>query len=228
MDAIRQAETLRPDLIVLDVVMPDLDGFSVPRLRAGNEAVIFLTARDTSSDTVTGLALGDDYVAKPFSVEALVARVPRGAAPGVAVGAAGRVGRRHVPARPERTSRWAVHRAECRWSCHPPSSGCSPTSCGTRGGCSPRPAAGKRVGLGLRGQSQTSRPISYLRRARSAGTPLIHAARRGIHAAGARRPRLMSGSARLSCALPPAGVLIAVTAVLLIMGGVPPWWTRFG
>src|SRR5262252_4668213 len=79
MDAIRQAENLRPDLIVLDVVMPDLDGFEVcRRLRAmGNEVpVIFLTARDTSSDTVTGLALGgDDYVTKPFSVEALVARV---------------------------------------------------------------------------------------------------------------------------------------------------------
>jgi two-component system OmpR family response regulator len=78
-DAIRQAEALRPDLIVLDVVMPDLDGFEVcRRLRAmGNEVpVIFLTARDTSSDTVTGLALGgDDYVTKPFSVEALVARV---------------------------------------------------------------------------------------------------------------------------------------------------------
>src|SRR5215468_2286760 len=57
-EAIRQAENLRPDLIVLDVVMPDLDGFEVcRRLRAmGNEVpVIFLTARDTSSDTVTGL-----------------------------------------------------------------------------------------------------------------------------------------------------------------------------
>ena len=79
LDALRQAEALRPDLIVLDVVMPDLDGFEVcRRLRAaGNEVpVIFLTARDTSSDTVTGLALGgDDYVTKPFSVEALVARV---------------------------------------------------------------------------------------------------------------------------------------------------------
>jgi two-component system OmpR family response regulator len=78
-DALRQAEAVRPDLIVLDVVMPDLDGFEVcRRLRAaGNEVpVIFLTARDTSSDTVTGLALGgDDYVTKPFSVEALVARV---------------------------------------------------------------------------------------------------------------------------------------------------------
>jgi two-component system, OmpR family, response regulator len=78
-DALRHAETDRPDLIVLDVMLPDMDGFEVcRRLRAsGNEVpVIFLTARDTSSDTVTGLALGgDDYVTKPFSVESLVARV---------------------------------------------------------------------------------------------------------------------------------------------------------
>jgi two-component system OmpR family response regulator len=78
-EALRQADTGQPDLIVLDVMLPDLDGFEVcRRLRAaGNDVpVIFLTARDTSSDTVTGLALGgDDYVTKPFSVEALVARV---------------------------------------------------------------------------------------------------------------------------------------------------------
>jgi len=78
-DALRRAETDAPDLIVLDVMLPDMDGFEVcRRLRsAGNEVpVIFLTARDTSSDTVTGLAIGgDDYVTKPFSVEALVARV---------------------------------------------------------------------------------------------------------------------------------------------------------
>ena len=78
-EAIRQAELTTPDLIVLDVMLPDIDGFEVcRRLRAGgNEVpVIFLTARDTSSDTVTGLAIGgDDYVTKPFSVEALVARV---------------------------------------------------------------------------------------------------------------------------------------------------------
>jgi two-component system, OmpR family, response regulator len=78
-DALRQAESAGPDLIVLDVMLPDIDGFEVcRRLRAaGNEVpIIFLTARDTSSDTVTGLTLGgDDYVTKPFSVEALVARV---------------------------------------------------------------------------------------------------------------------------------------------------------
>ena len=57
---------------------PDMDGFEVCRtLRAeGNDVpVIFLTARDTTSDTIRGLTLGgDDYVTKPFSVEALVAR----------------------------------------------------------------------------------------------------------------------------------------------------------
>jgi two-component system OmpR family response regulator len=78
-DALRRADTDRPDLIVLDIMLPDIDGFEVVRrLRAGDNEVpvIFLTARDTTSDTVTGLALGgDDYITKPFSVEALVARV---------------------------------------------------------------------------------------------------------------------------------------------------------
>ncbi len=78
-EALRLADAADLDLIVLDVMLPDLDGFEVcQRLRAaGNDVpIIFLTARDTSSDTVTGLALGgDDYVTKPFSVEALVARV---------------------------------------------------------------------------------------------------------------------------------------------------------
>jgi two-component system OmpR family response regulator len=78
-DALRRAETDQPDLIVLDVMLPDIDGFEVcRRLRARDNdvPVIFLTAKDTTSDTVTGLALGgDDYITKPFSVEALVARV---------------------------------------------------------------------------------------------------------------------------------------------------------
>ncbi|HEY3686351.1 MAG TPA: response regulator transcription factor [Streptosporangiaceae bacterium] len=67
------------DLVVLDVMLPDIDGFELcRRLRAEDDGVpvIFLTARDTPSDTVTGLTLGgDDYVTKPFSVEALIARV---------------------------------------------------------------------------------------------------------------------------------------------------------
>jgi len=68
-----------PDLIVLDVMMPGLDGLGVlQNLRsAGSQVpVIFLTARDTANDRIAGLRAGaDDYVVKPFSVEELLARV---------------------------------------------------------------------------------------------------------------------------------------------------------
>ncbi|MEU8124537.1 response regulator transcription factor [Spirillospora sp. NPDC049024] len=78
-EALRAVREARPDLVLLDVMLPDLDGFEVcRRLRADGEQVpvIFLTARDTPSDTVRGLTLGgDDYVTKPFSIEALIARV---------------------------------------------------------------------------------------------------------------------------------------------------------
>ena len=78
-DALHQVESYEPDLMILDVMLPDMDGFEVCRtLRAdGNEVpVIFLTARDTTSDTIRGLTLGGDAsVPKPFSGEALVARV---------------------------------------------------------------------------------------------------------------------------------------------------------
>ena len=78
-EALRVSAAVRPDLILLDVMMPDVDGFEViRRIRSGGPhvPVIFLTARDTTSDTIRGLTLGgDDYVTKPFSVEALVARV---------------------------------------------------------------------------------------------------------------------------------------------------------
>ncbi len=78
-DALQQVEMYQPDLMILDVMLPDMDGFEVCRtLRTGGNdvPVIFLTARDTTTDTIRGLTLGgDDYVTKPFSVEALVARV---------------------------------------------------------------------------------------------------------------------------------------------------------
>jgi two-component system OmpR family response regulator len=77
--ALEQAVATRPDVIVLDVMLPDLDGFGVcTRLReAGIDApVLFLTARDASEDKVHGLTLGgDDYVTKPFDLDELVARV---------------------------------------------------------------------------------------------------------------------------------------------------------
>ena len=78
-DALRAAETFRPDLIVLDVMLPDRDGFAVvQRLRADGHhvPVVFLTARDSTEEKVKGLTVGgDDYVTKPFSLEELVARV---------------------------------------------------------------------------------------------------------------------------------------------------------
>ena len=78
-DALQLADAYDPDLIVLDVLLPDIDGFEVcRRLRsvADDVPVIFLTARDATADTITGLTIGgDDYITKPFSVEALVARV---------------------------------------------------------------------------------------------------------------------------------------------------------
>jgi two-component system OmpR family response regulator len=78
-DAVRMATHLPPDLIVLDVMLPDLDGFEVlRRLRNGGwqVPVLFLTARDAGEDKVTGLtAGGDDYVTKPFRLEELIARI---------------------------------------------------------------------------------------------------------------------------------------------------------
>lgn len=77
--ALAQVEAFRPDLILLDVMLPDLDGFEVQRRLPGGEArlpVVFLTARRDTEDRVRGLTLGgDDYVTKPFSLEELVARV---------------------------------------------------------------------------------------------------------------------------------------------------------
>jgi two-component system OmpR family response regulator len=68
----------RPDLVVLDVMLPDVDGFEVcRRMRAEGDhtPVLFLTARDGTEDKVRGLTLGgDDYLVKPFSLEELVAR----------------------------------------------------------------------------------------------------------------------------------------------------------
>src|SRR4051812_48128853 len=76
--ALAAAQEATPDLIVLDVMLPDLDGLEVTRrLRAGgiNVPVLFLTARDSIEDKVAGLTVGgDDYVTKPFSLAEVVAR----------------------------------------------------------------------------------------------------------------------------------------------------------
>ncbi|MFF0492964.1 response regulator transcription factor [Nocardia sp. NPDC004068] len=78
-EGLDRAKTFRPDALIVDVMMPGMDGFGLlRRLRAdGIEApVLFLTARDEVEDKVTGLTLGaDDYVTKPFSLEEVVARL---------------------------------------------------------------------------------------------------------------------------------------------------------
>jgi two-component system OmpR family response regulator len=78
--ALAVAEAFRPDLVVLDVMLPDLDGFEVCRRLRGilpHVRVVFLTARNQAADAVTGLTVagGDEYVRKPFSLDELVARI---------------------------------------------------------------------------------------------------------------------------------------------------------
>ena len=77
--ALARLEDFRPDLLVLDVMLPDLDGLEVTRrLRADGlrVPVLFLTARDTLQDKLAGLTIGgDDYVTKPFALAELIARV---------------------------------------------------------------------------------------------------------------------------------------------------------
>ena len=95
--AVTAARDFRPDVVVLDVMLPDVDGFEVlRRLRADlpEVPVLFLTARDAVEDRVAGItAGGDDYVTKPFSLEEVVARLRgllrRAAAATVARGDAG-------------------------------------------------------------------------------------------------------------------------------------------
>ncbi|MFE6663984.1 response regulator transcription factor [Streptomyces sp. NPDC057697] len=77
--AVRMARDFRPDVVILDVMLPDTDGFAVlGRLRRelSEVPVLFLTARDAVEDRIAGLtAGGDDYVTKPFSLEEVVARL---------------------------------------------------------------------------------------------------------------------------------------------------------
>ncbi len=77
-EALDLAREHRPDLIILDVMLPGLDGFEVCRIlrREMSTPVLMLTARDDEIDRVVGLEVGaDDYLAKPFSMRELIARV---------------------------------------------------------------------------------------------------------------------------------------------------------
>ncbi|GAB3154993.1 response regulator transcription factor [Microbispora hainanensis] len=85
--ALENARATPPDLVLLDVMLPDMDGFEVIRRlrelprplvggRPGQVPVLFLTARDATQDKINGLRLGgDDYVTKPFDLEELLARI---------------------------------------------------------------------------------------------------------------------------------------------------------
>ncbi len=77
--ALTEAAAFAPDIVVLDLMLPDLDGFTVlDRLRENGNAVpvVFLTAKDATADRIAGLTRGgDDYLVKPFSVEELMARL---------------------------------------------------------------------------------------------------------------------------------------------------------
>jgi two-component system, OmpR family, response regulator len=78
-EAVSAAGTFHPHLIVLDVMLPDMEGFEVARRLGAQHArvpIIYLTARDATEDKIRGLSLGgDDYVTKPFSLEELIARI---------------------------------------------------------------------------------------------------------------------------------------------------------
>jgi two-component system, OmpR family, response regulator len=78
-EALSQVTAYRPHLMVLDVMLPDTDGFAVAERLGAQRAgvpIIFLTARDSTEDKIRGLTTGgDDYVTKPFSLEELVARI---------------------------------------------------------------------------------------------------------------------------------------------------------
>ena len=78
-EALTLVDSFRPGLVVLDVMLPDVDGFDVQRKlvdRGQRVPVLFLTARDATEDKVRGLTIGgDDYVTKPFSLEELIARI---------------------------------------------------------------------------------------------------------------------------------------------------------
>jgi two-component system OmpR family response regulator len=78
-EAIAAVSSFKPELIVLDVMLPDMEGFDVAKRIGGQQArvpIIYLTARDATEDKIRGLTLGgDDYMTKPFSLEELVARI---------------------------------------------------------------------------------------------------------------------------------------------------------
>jgi DNA-binding response OmpR family regulator len=100
--AVETARRERPDLVVLDLMLPKLDGFEVCRIlrRESTVPILMLTAKDEEVDKIVGLELGaDDYVTKPFSMRELLARV-----------------RGKRPRRSRRSCRQSCTRATWRWT----------------------------------------------------------------------------------------------------------------
>jgi two-component system OmpR family response regulator len=125
-DALTAIAKFEPDLVVLDWMLPDIEGIEVGRrLRAQGfkTAVLFLTAKDGTENKVEALrAGGDDYVTKPFSLAEIVARIQA-------------ILRRSAGDLPGDVLRYADLVARRRSSSPPPSSRCFATSCSTRGAC---------------------------------------------------------------------------------------------
>src|SRR3984885_2116402 len=224
--ALRLARDRRFDLVVLDVMLPDTDGFEVVRRlrRDGCRVpVIFLTARDTQADKVTGLTIGgDDYLTKPFGLEELAGPDPQRAAPHPP-GPRGRAGahvRRHragpgqLPGPPVRPGDRAV-------ADRVPAAALPHAQPGTR--AYPGAAAGPRVGLRLRrvehGRRHVHRlPAAHTRPTRPRRDP--HPAGRRLHAAiaprGQRRGRAAMRLRRPRRALLRTRVLSGVLLVTLV------------
>ena len=159
--ALERVRAERPDLVLLDLMLPELSGMEVCRILRRESAVpiVMLTARDSELDKVVGLELGaDDYVTKPFSLRELQARVRA------------HLRRRSRTARPRHappTSSWGACRSTSRVTGCCATAGAARQAQGVRAagvpaapprtGVHPRPAAGARVGLRLRGRDANRR-----------------------------------------------------------------------
>ena len=180
-------------------MLPELSGVEVTRIIRAESGVpiVMLTAKDAEVDKVVGLELGaDDYVTKPFSLRELAARIralfrrseQRASAPGTTARRPGpgpaRSRRASAPARWRRAAAQAQGVRAAR--VHRPASG---------PGLHPRPAAGARLGIRLRGRDadgRRPRPLAALAPRGGSGEPAVpaHRARRGLRVPEARRDRL--------------------------------------
>ena len=175
--ALAQVERSLPDVIVLDVAMPGMDGLAVTRrLRAKGLRVpiLLLTARDALHERVAGLDAGaDDYLVKPFEVDELTARDPRAAAPQPAARRAARV--RRPRARAGDRSRRAAAAATSSSRAARPS--CSSCCCATPAASSPASwRSSASWGEGEASANVVDRYVAYLRR-KLGDPPLIHTVR---------------------------------------------------